>query len=208
MDHDASIHRLFLLSPALCSGKRAALLLRESAEFDLALRLRSAEGATLGEVFSFMSGLYFRGKLAYATAFGRPPGGLNSALVIAPGHGLLPATQRVTVTDVRAMAAVPVDLAEPRYVAPLDRDLRALQAQLHAQAEVVLLGSIATPKYCQPLHDVLGNQLRYPSEFVGRGDMSRGGLMLRAVAAGHELTYVALSAGARRGRRPPKLEPR
>src|SRR5438132_10431681 len=53
-------HRIFLLSPANISGERAKLLLRESAAFPLAQRLQS-QGAPLGEVFSFISGLYFRG---------------------------------------------------------------------------------------------------------------------------------------------------
>ena len=43
-------------------------LLNPAAEFPLALQLRSVEGATIGEVFSFLSGLYFRGKLTYARA--------------------------------------------------------------------------------------------------------------------------------------------
>src|SRR5207253_9073079 len=66
--------RVFLLSPANCNGKRAQLTLREAADFDLARRLR-AEGAPLGELFSFVSGLYFRGKLAYALRFAQPPAG-------------------------------------------------------------------------------------------------------------------------------------
>src|SRR5438270_1706544 len=65
--------RIFLLSPASCGGKRAALLFNERAEFTVARRIRSEEGAPLGEVFSFLSGLYFRGKLNYARAFENPP---------------------------------------------------------------------------------------------------------------------------------------
>ena len=45
----------------------------DRATFDLAVRLRGPGGAALGEVFSFMSGLYFRGKLAYARTFPAPP---------------------------------------------------------------------------------------------------------------------------------------
>ena len=67
--------RIFLLSPAHCGGKRAELLLNDRASFSLAVRLRSEAGATLGEAFSFLSGLYFRGKLAYADHFARPPEG-------------------------------------------------------------------------------------------------------------------------------------
>src|SRR5688572_22377835 len=60
--------RVFLLSPARCSGERANLVYRKQASFPLAVRLR--EGlATLGETFTFLSGLYFRGKLGYANRF-------------------------------------------------------------------------------------------------------------------------------------------
>src|ERR1051325_10991404 len=59
---------LFLLSPARCDGRRALTLLSPRAEFPLAVQLRRREGAPLGEVFAFLSGLYFRGKLTYATA--------------------------------------------------------------------------------------------------------------------------------------------
>lgn len=79
--------RVFLLSPASCSGERARLVLRGDARFDLALRLRSRDGAALGEVFSFLSGLYFRGKLAYANAFARPPDDMDGVLVITPSRG-------------------------------------------------------------------------------------------------------------------------
>jgi hypothetical protein len=41
---------------------------------------------------------------------------------------------------------------------------------------VALLGSIATDKNLSVLTDVLGRRLRFPREFVGRGDVSRGGL--------------------------------
>ena len=61
-------HRVFLLSPASTAGKRCQQLLSKRAEFELAVRLR-LEGASLGEVFSFLSALYFRGKLTYARAF-------------------------------------------------------------------------------------------------------------------------------------------
>src|SRR5690606_12169773 len=79
---------VFLLSPASCGGRRAQLLLREAADFPLARRLRS-DGAPLGEVFSFLSGLYFRGKLTYATRFARPPQGVRGVHVITTSSGLL-----------------------------------------------------------------------------------------------------------------------
>src|ERR1043166_3316041 len=83
-------HQVFLLSPANAAGKLAGFLLRKDARSALAQRLRSAEGATIGEVFTFMSGLYFRGKLAYASAFADPPDGCGGVYVIVPGMGLRP----------------------------------------------------------------------------------------------------------------------
>ena len=68
---------IFLLSPARLDGERARLLFRPATMFPLARALHSGEGATLGEVFSFLSGLYFRGKLAHAEAFARPPAKLK-----------------------------------------------------------------------------------------------------------------------------------
>ena len=139
---------VFLLSPANTAGKRAAILLNPGAEFELAKRLRNDE-LTLGEVFSFLSGLYFRGKLAYARKFA---------------------------------------------------------ARTDPVSRVVLLGSIATRKYVEPLGEVFGERLVFPSEFVGRGDMSRGGLMLRSVLAEKELDYIPVATTVRKGARPPKLE--
>jgi hypothetical protein len=68
-----------------------------------------------------------------------------------------------------------------------------------------LLGSIATPKYLEPMVGVFGDRLLFPQEFIGRGDMSRGGLLLRQVRAGEELTYVPLGGLTHHGPRPPKL---
>src|SRR5438067_2564970 len=65
--------RVFLLSPANLGGIRAQMMLSPNARFDLARQLQSAQGAPLGDIFSFVSGLYFRGKLAYARRFARPP---------------------------------------------------------------------------------------------------------------------------------------
>jgi hypothetical protein len=200
---------VFLLSPASAGGARMALVLSARARFELAHRVQR-EGAPLGEVFRFTSGLYFRGKLAYAEAFGRAPRGEPAALVIAPGAGLVPASTRVTAEDLRAYAAVPVDAHEPRFVEPLVRDARALAARLAdggEEHEVVLLGSVASPKYVAPLLGVLGRRLLFPPDFVGRGDMSRGGLLLRAVRSGVELQYAPVDGAVVHGKRPPRLGP-
>lgn len=198
--------RIFLLSPADCSGPRALLLQRPDADHDLARRLRGKEGAALGEVFTFVSSLYFRGKLAYARAFARPPGGLAGALVITPSEGLSTPESLVTLSDLRRFAGVPIDCADERYREPLLRDLRALLPSLDG-AEVVLLGSIASRKYTDLLTDSLGDRVLFPSDFVGRGDMSRGGLLLRCVREARELAYVPLLGAERHGARPPRLAP-
>jgi hypothetical protein len=183
-------HTIFLLSPANSSGKRAGFLLRKDARSALAQRLRSPDGATIGEVYTFMSGLYFRGKLAYALAFAKPPDGCVGIQVIVPGLGLRAPQDTIDLAGLRAIARVPVDPDERRFTGPLQRDAAQLAKRLRATDSAVLLGSIATAKYLDPLKAVLGPRLRFPQEFIGRGDMSRGALMLRCAAEGRELTYV------------------
>jgi hypothetical protein len=198
--------RVFLLSPAHCGGERANLLFREGASFDLARRVRRPPGVPLGEVFSFLSGLYFRGKLAYAQAFAAPPAGLAGVYVITPNAGLRPADELVDLARLRGFAQVDIDADDARYHRPLRRDARRLAAGLGQCDEVVLLGSVATGKYVDPLTEAFGDRLRFPGDFVGRGDMSRGGLLLRSVRAGRELDYVAVAGAVRRGSRPARLE--
>jgi hypothetical protein len=204
--------RIFFLSPANCSGERAQLVMNGRGNTALAQRLREARGAPIGEVFSFMSGLYFRGKLAYARAFAAPPpsaGPLVSdgVLVITPGAGLCPAETPVTRQILEAFAKIDIDAANPRYRGPLLESAREVARRITARCEVVLLGSIASGKYVDVLLDVFGPRLTFPLSFVGRGDMSRGGLMLRCVASGQELEYVAVAGATRHGPRPPRLVP-
>jgi hypothetical protein len=203
-------HRLFLFSPASLRGERARLVLNDRAQFDLARALRTADGASLGEVFSFLSALYFRGKLRYASVFARPPGALPGVLVITPGDGLLPPHTLMTVNVLQRWSEVRVDPQDERYTRPLLRDAGNLAAALGDQGpcEVVLLGSIASSKYIEPLDDVLEHRLRFPAEFVGRGDMSRGALLLRQADQGRELAYVPIAGAVRRGARPARLVPR
>ena len=189
--------RIFLLSPARCDGVRMMMLRRKAAQFALALELRSEMGATLGDVFTFTSGLYFRGKLTYARSFG-------PSWVITPGAGLVEPERRIRPRDLDAWAKVRVDLDDRRYRHPLERDARALAERL-PDAEVVLLGSIASDKYVDLLLDIFEHRLLFPVDFVGRGDMSRGGLMLRAARSGAELIYGPVQGAIRRGPRPPRL---
>ena len=198
-------HRVFLLSPASCAGKRCQQLVAPDAVFELALRLRE-RGAPIGELFSFLSSLYFRGKLSYASRFAAPPGGCPGVLVITAGHGLLAPETVVTIRDVRAFARVPIDAGNRRYARSLRDAAERLRSQMPRDTEVVLLGSIATPKYVDVLRAVFGSALLFPPAFVGRGDMSRGGLLLRAARAGVELDYRPIDGAERRGPRAVKLD--
>jgi len=192
------VARVFLLSPARLDGERARLLFHPVNPFPVAVALRSKEGAPLGEVFRFLSGLYFRGKLAYAEAFGR-------GLVLTTNRGLLDVTTRVKIDDLARFAETDIHQSSDAFRAPLERDAKKLAKK---NDDVVLLGSIATAKYVDCLLSVFGDRLLFPSEFVGRGDMSRGGLMLRCVDEKQELTYVPVKGATRHGARPPKLRPR
>jgi hypothetical protein len=200
--------RIFLLSPAYAGGERARLIMSEHAQFDLAQRLRSRERATIGEVFTFLSGLYFRGKLAYANAFARPLAGSSGVLVITPTRGLIDAETRIDLDDLREFAEVDIDEDVPRYRKPLERDARKLATKYSGECNVILLGSVATGKYVGVLLEILRERLGFPSDFVGRGDMSRGGLMLRCAVDRCELDYIPVAGAVRSGKRPPKLEPR
>jgi len=190
--------RVFLLSPADCGGERARLVLSSRAAFPLAARLRDGGGAPIGEVMSFMSALYFRGKLAYARAFARPPVGVPGALVITPNAGLVPADAVVTRDELRRYARGDVRADHPGYRRPLVAAVKALATGLAPADEVVLLGSVATGKYADVLVPLLGARLRFPRVFAGIGDMSRGALLLRAVRSGVELDYAPLTGVVRR----------
>jgi hypothetical protein len=199
--------RIFLLSPARCDGERAQMVLSPRASFPLACRMRGPEGAPLGEVMSFLSGLYFRGKLTYAEAFARPPARMAGVHVITSNAGLQPPSTPLTADLLRRAALVDIDARNPRYRRPLEASAQALAERLRPRDEVVLLGSIASAKYVDILIAIFGERLIFPVDFVGRGDMSRGGLLLRCVRAGSELTYGRVLGAVRTGARPPRLEP-
>jgi len=200
-------NRIFLLSPAYCGGERARLFLNPRSEFELARRLRTPEGAPIGEVFSFLSGLYFRGKLAYALEFAAPPPGVPGALVITPNEGLRSPDEPVTIARLKRFARGDIDVKRRSYRQPLLRDARLIATAAGEGCEVVLLGSVASGKYVDVLAKVFGERLLFPISFVGRGDMSRGGLMLRSARGGTELEYVPVAGAVRHGPRPPKLPP-
>jgi hypothetical protein len=201
--------RIFLLSPARLDGQRARLLFRPATMFPLARALHSGEGATIGEVFSFLSGLYFRGKLAYAEAFARPPAKLKSGVfIITTNRGLLTPSTRVSLDDLASLAGTQIGHSSEQFRIPLQRDAEWVATSLGRRGEPILLGSIASAKYIDVLLSIFDEQLLFPGEFVGRGDMSRGGLLLRCVDANLELAYMPVRGAVRHGVRPPKLPPR
>lgn len=204
--------RVFLISPARLDGVRAKSVFEPAGKGGkIAQGVRTREGLPIGEVFQMLSGLYFRGKLAYARKFARAPEGSwvgSGALVITANRGLVPAETRVTLEHLEAFAETDIHHAERNFRAPLERDAKLLLDAIGEEGEVVLLGSVANAKYTAPLLGVMGERLLFPSDFVGRGDMSRGGLLLRAVDAGTELPYVKVKGANLRGARPEKLTSR
>src|SRR5687767_11483212 len=96
------------------------------ADFHLARALRSPAGAPLGTVFSFVGGLYFRGKAAYAREFGRTHNGLPAGLVMTAGGGLCSLDEPVTLERLRGWATVRVHEDNPHFTAPLFRHAAGL----------------------------------------------------------------------------------
>jgi len=188
------------------------MVLSDRAQFDVATRLRSGSGVAIGEVFAFVSGLYFRGKLAYALEFAQPPDpgaplAGSGALVITPTAGVRGVETPITIDALRGFAGVDIAADDPRYRKPLLASARALDEEIGPECQVVLLGSIASAKYVDVLTGIFGDRLLFPVDFVGRGDMSRGGLLLRCVRSGEELQYAPVTGAVRHGPRPPKLPP-
>src|SRR5690349_18334498 len=115
---------VFLLSPAFCGGRRAAILLNAKSQAVTALEFRSGR-MSLGRAFAFMSGLYFRGKLTYAERFGE-------ALVITPTRGLQPPSLPFNLALLREFAVGDVSLDNPAYRRALERDATALAESIGA----------------------------------------------------------------------------
>ena len=172
------------------NGLRAMQLMSPRAQFEAAQMYRSAEGVPIALAFAFMSALYFRGKIAYALHFG----GVENTYVIAPGFGLVPPDWRITPERMKVLQRTPVDLTKRTYRKPLEREAKALAKRIDDDTPVVLLGSVASGKYVDVLWPIFGDRLVFPAIFAGLGDMSRGGLLLRAMRANRELEYTSLSA--------------
>lgn len=183
--------RIFLLSPANASGIKGQRLLNSSRQCDLAMRLKDS-GAPLGEVYRFISSLYFRGKLDYAQKFNNPPSGVAGVQIIT-GAGLMLPETIVTLADLRRISATSIDAKNSHYRLPLDSDLLRLQQAAGSDTAIILLGSLATAKYITPLQEVFGERLLFPRDFLGLGDMSRGSILLRCCASGSELPYLPVA---------------
>lgn len=200
---DPRVQRVFLLSPAKVGGVRASLLLNPKAPFALARQFHR-EGLPLAEIFTFASGLYFRGKITYARRFAREDEG-ERIQIITTNAGLLDPLTHVTPAALRAFGEVDIHEDDPRYAKPLRRDAQKLARLLAPAGVAILLGSIATAKYRDVLLEAFGDRLVFPSDFVGRGDMSRGGLLLRAARDGTELAYANVRGAVFKGKRAPRI---
>ncbi|MDO8539932.1 MAG: hypothetical protein Q7S40_05775 [Opitutaceae bacterium] len=197
------MRRVFILSPAKVGGVRARLLLNRRSPFALARQFHTS-GLPLADIFSFASALYFRGKITYARHFADARSG-DLIRVITANAGLVDPDRIVTPAELRAFGRVDINEDNPRYRLPLQRDVKAVARELGGGGIAVLLGSIATEKYREVLLEVFGERVVFPRDFVGRGDMSRGGLMLRAARADVELPYITVQGAVLKGKRAPRI---
>ena len=199
------VRKLFLLSPAKINGARATFLMNPQATFALARQLHR-EGLPLADVFTFASGLYFRGKITYARQFAQSKTS-DLIRIITTNRGLVDPLLHVKPSDLAAFGEVDIHESNTSYHEPLRRDAETLRKQLNPDGLAILLGSIATAKYRDVLLHGFGSQLVFPSDFIGRGDMSRGALLLRAAKENIELPYTAVQGAIYRGKRAPRVGP-
>src|SRR5206468_3659927 len=125
---ELTVQRVFLLSPAKVSGARAGLLLNPRATFALARQFHR-EGLSLAEVFSFASGLYFRGKITYARQFASAAHG-DLIRVITTNAGLVDPARLIKPEELRGFGEVDISSDDPRYHEPLRRDAKKLLAKM------------------------------------------------------------------------------
>ena len=98
----------------------------------------------LGEVFTYLSALYFRGKLAYAQAYAAPPPGCPGVWIITPTAGLVPHDVLIRLPKLRGFGRVPIHLKNRLYCSSLRRSARKLAGDIGPNCELILLGSIGT----------------------------------------------------------------
>lgn len=174
-------------------------LRRDDATSVLALRLR-AGGASLGEVFSFLSGLYFRGKLEYARAFARPAGGdTREVHIITMTDGLVSPDALISAADLERYADY--QGGAPAPTSPLEATARALRDRVGDDADVVLLGSVGSGKYTDVLTPIFGRQLLFPRDVLHAGQLARGAIFLQRAKERQELDYVPVADIVRTGGR-------
>ena len=125
------------------------MLLRPAATFELAERLRGGS-VSIGEVYTFISGLYFRGKMAYAAAFANAPNDVHSAMIIVPGQGLVPVETPVTSEQLTTIGSVSIENDLQVFRTALVRDALRMEQAAGPDCSFVLLGSIASDKYTEP----------------------------------------------------------
>ena len=164
----------------------------------LARRLRE-EGVPLGDVFSFLSGLYFRGKLEYARAFSQPGEREGGVYVITMTDGLVAPDARISAQDLERYAQWVDGAATASRT--LEQTALDLSRRLGSDADVVLLGSVSTGKYTDLLAPIFGTRLLFPREVLHIGQLARGALFLRRAREGPELEYVPVGEIIRAGRR-------
>ena len=190
--------RVFLISPATAHGPRATMLRKPGSGSSLARRLREG-GVPLGDVFSFLSGFYFRGKLEYARAFARAREASDRIRVITMTDGLVSPDATIAVEDLERYALCSEGTAAA--AATLERTASTFSQRIGPGAEVVLLGSVSTGKYTDLLAPIFGERLLFPRDVLHIGQLARGALFLRRAHDGEELEYVPVSEIARAGRR-------
>ncbi|MDX1583536.1 MAG: hypothetical protein R3338_08050 [Thermoanaerobaculia bacterium] len=184
---------IFLISPANLNGTRAKQLRSKHAMFEAAKAYRNG-GVPIGQAFSFMSALYFRGKLTYARRFSvsPTPGSIEPVQIITAGYGLVSPDWLIDQKRMRRLQRTKIDPRSRTYRSTLQKDVRRLRDECDESVRFVLLGSVATGKYVDVLHPILRDRLKFPASFVGIGDMQRGSIMLNAARSGVELEYVGM----------------
>jgi hypothetical protein len=156
------------------------------------------EGAPLGEVFTFLSGLYFRGKLEYARRFASEEAG-GAIHIITMTDGLMSPDRIISTADLDRFAQCEEGSVASRQT--LEQSARAVRDACSPHADVVLLGSVGTGKYADVLLPIFGDRLLFPRDILHIGQLARGALFLRHAREGNELEYHAVSEIERAGRR-------
>ncbi len=185
--------KVFVLSPATTHGAKARVLTATEPRTPSARRLHGAQGMMLGEAFSYLSGLYFRGKLAYARTFATAPPCLGGAgiYVITPTDGLLDPDSVLGVADLERFASAAEGSTAGRIA--FERAVQSLERAMGPSCDVVLLGSVGSRKYSDVLEPVLGDRLLFPRRLYNEGQIQRGALLLEHAERGEELEYAPLA---------------